>query len=332
MNRTFAVMFPLLIAILFSSAACKTTTEKALDKRGTVHVAEPGDKKDKKSKKKDKDAADMASRTAPYGIGGGSAALGRNPDMTIPRGSVSGSSVTYSRVNINEPFIAMTFDDGPHASNTPRLLDMLRQRNIKATFYVIGENARRYPNILRRMINEGHEIGNHTESHAYLTKLSDNGVRKELNSCREAIIAATGVAPVTMRPPYGAISSRQKSWIHQEWGYPSIMWSVDPNDWKRPGPSVVASRLISGAGSGGILLAHDIHKGTIDAMPEALDRLLAKGYRFVTVSQLIRLGQRGSGMSMSAEGGEESGPEPAPGLDPELKPEPVPESSVALAR
>ena len=106
----------------------------------------------------------------------------------------------------------MTFDDGPHPSNTPRLLDILKQLNVKATIYVVGTNARRYPAIMRRMIAEGHEIGNHTESHAYLTKISEATIRKELATAHQTIVSATGVAPRTMRPPYGAITSAQKSW------------------------------------------------------------------------------------------------------------------------
>ncbi|MDF1862434.1 MAG: polysaccharide deacetylase family protein, partial [Verrucomicrobiales bacterium] len=100
-------------------------------------------------------------------------------------------------------------------------------------------------------------------------------------------------APRTMRPPYGAITSSQKSWIRQEFGYPSILWSVDPEDWKKPGSSVVASRLVSGARPGGILLVHDIHAPTIDAVLPALDQLLAKGFQFVTVTQLIAMDGKG---------------------------------------
>ena len=143
------------------------------------------------------------------------------------------------------------------------------------------------------MIREGHEIGNHTMSHAYLTKLSDASIRRELKTAHQAIFAATGVHPRTVRPPYGATNTRIKNLMYKEFRYPSIMWSVDPEDWKRPGSSVVASRLIRGADNGGILLAHDIHSPTIQAMPAALDGLLRKGYRFVTVSQLISL-ERGN--------------------------------------
>ncbi|MCB1230998.1 MAG: polysaccharide deacetylase family protein [Verrucomicrobiae bacterium] len=187
----------------------------------------------------------------------------------------------------------MTFDDGPHATNTPRLLDILKERNIKATFYVVGDNARRYPHILRRMVAEGHEIGNHTTSHDYLTKLSHDQLRRDLSMAHQAIVSATGVPPRTLRPPYGAITSDLKVFIKSEFGYPCILWSVDPEDWKRPGVSVVTSRLVSGARPGGILLAHDIHAPTIQAIPSALDQLLAKGYHFVTVTQLIALEGQG---------------------------------------
>ena len=217
----------------------------------------------------------------------------RNPDMMLPNGGPIGTQSSYSRVSVNGPYIAMTFDDGPHPTHTPRLLDMLKQRNIKATFYVIGNSAKRHPEILRRMIREGHEIGNHTMTHAYLTKLSDASIRRELKTAHQAIFAATGVHPRTVRPPYGATNSRIKTLMYKEFRYPSIMWSVDPEDWKRPGSSVVANRLIRGADNGGILLAHDIHAPTIQAMPAALDGLLRKGYRFVTVSQLISL-ERGN--------------------------------------
>lgn len=204
-----------------------------------------------------------------------------------------GTSNSYSKVDTSLPFLALTFDDGPHATNTPRLLDILKSRNVKATFYVVATNARRYPEIMRRIVAEGHEIGNHTVTHGNLTKMSESEIRKELSVSHEAIVSATGVAPRTMRPPYGAITSSQKSWIRREFGYPSILWSVDPEDWKKPGPSVVANRLVSGARPGGILLVHDIHSPSIDAMPSAIDQLLARGFQFVTVTQLIAMDGKG---------------------------------------
>jgi len=213
----------------------------------------------------------------------------RNPDLNLPSGYGRAPGVTYSRVAVAEPYVAMTFDDGPHPANTPRLLDMLRARNIKATFYVIGRNVDLYPNVARRIVAEGHEIGNHTYTHPTLSRLGDDSVRNELTKCRDAIARATGVQPRTLRPPYGALLQRQREWIHAELNYPTIMWSVDPLDWKRPGPSVVTSRILSGTTAGSIILAHDLHASTVDAMPATLDGLLRKGFKFVTVSQLLAM-------------------------------------------
>ena len=142
------------------------------------------------------------------------------------------------------------------------------------------------------MIAEGHEIGNHTVEPGNLVRLSDEALIKELRSAHDLIIAETGVTPRTMRPPGGAVKKDQKKLIMKELGYPTILWSVDPQDWKRPGPSVVTSRLLSGASPGGILLVHDLHKPTVDAMPSTLDQLLAQGYEFVTISELIVLDER----------------------------------------
>jgi len=216
---------------------------------------------------------------------------GWNQAPNIPP-ATNAAGLAYNRVNVNGgPYIALTFDDGPHPSNTPRLLDMLKQRNVKATFFVVGSNVQAYPAIMKRMVAEGHEVANHTWGHPDMTKLSQAALKKEMDTTRDAIIATTGVAPRLCRPPYGATNSAIKAWLKSEYGYPSILWSVDPLDWKKPGASVVADRLVAGASNGGILLVHDIHKPTIDAMPSTLDRLLGKGYKFLTVSQLISLEQ-----------------------------------------
>ncbi|MEM6915753.1 MAG: polysaccharide deacetylase family protein, partial [Verrucomicrobiota bacterium] len=201
---------------------------------------------------------------------------------------------TYFSIQTSEKVIAITFDDGPHGVNTPRLLDMLKKRNVKATFYVVGSMVKLHPEILRRMISEGHEIGNHTVTHANLSNLSDSALRADLEESRRLIVEATGIAPLTMRPPYGAIRNEQKKLMLTEFGYPTIMWSVDPEDWKKPGASIVSSRLVNGAQPGGILLVHDLHKETVDAMPSTLDQLLAQGYRFVTVTELILMDESGS--------------------------------------
>ena len=211
----------------------------------------------------------------------------RNPDMKLSSNFAAVSSVTVSNGSRSQKLLALTFDDGPNPAHTPRLLDMLRRRNVKATFYVIGERAANHPDIIRRIVTEGHEVGNHTWTHPNLKKLSDEAVRRELNKTRDAIVGACGVQPRTMRPPYGAMYQKQREWVYREYGYPTVMWDVDPLDWKKPGSNVVAQRLISGARNGSILLVHDLHGSSVDAIPQTIDTLLRQGYQFVTVSQLI---------------------------------------------
>jgi peptidoglycan-N-acetylglucosamine deacetylase len=213
----------------------------------------------------------------------------------VPRRLPVGIPVSFSSCAVNGPYVAMTFDDGPHLSQTPRLLDMLDRWQIKATFFVIGKNVVSHPGIVRRIVNSGHEIANHSWSHPALSKLSADAVRSELRRTHDAIVDACGVAPLTYRPPYGAITAEQKQWIAREFGYPTIMWSVDPNDWKDRNAAVVASRLKAGARSGSILLAHDIHPSTVSAMPSTLPVMAAGGKRFVTISQLITISAMGGG-------------------------------------
>ena len=213
----------------------------------------------------------------------------RNPDMPFSADFPGSAGITFSRVPVSGNYVALTFDDGPHPQNTPRLLDILRARNVKATFYVIGRSVDLYPQVLRRTVAEGHEIGNHSHTHRLLSKLSDSEVRNEMARCRDAVARAAGVRMRTMRPPYGGLLQRQRELVHAEFGYPTILWSVDPLDWKRPGPGVVSSRILSGTNAGSIILAHDLHAQTVDAMPATIDGLLRRGFKFVTVSQLLAM-------------------------------------------
>ena len=195
--------------------------------------------------------------------------------------------ITFSWVHVDGPYIAMTFDDGPNPTLTPKLLDLLAAHHIKATFFVIGQNVAEHPAVLARAVREGHEIGNHSWSHPNFGKMSDDAVRRELRRTEDAISSAAGIRPGLMRPPYGSITTHEKRWIHEEFGYQTILWDVDPLDWKRPGPAVVCNRILKETRPGSIVLSHDIHPGTIEAMPSTFDQLEAKGFKFVTVSELI---------------------------------------------
>ncbi len=225
--------------------------------------------------------------------------------------------ISYSAVHVDGPYIAMTFDDGPSAKLTPELLDILAQHHIHATFFVIGKNAAEHPEILQRAVREGHEIGNHSWSHPAFAKMSDAAVRRELQKTDDTIKAAIGGRPVLMRPPYGSITARQKRWINEEFGYRIILWDVDPLDWKRPGSEVVRSRIVKETRPGSIVLSHDIHPGTIKAMPETFDQLQAKGFKFVTVSELLAMGKP---MEPKQTGSEGPTPLSSPGASPVIMP------------
>ena len=201
----------------------------------------------------------------------------------------AGPKVTYSQCHVDGPYVAITFDDGPHGANTPRLLEMLKQRKVRATFFMVGQCVAEFPDIVKKMVAEGHEVASHSWSHPQLSTMSEAGVREQLEKTHAAIIAACGVTPKVMRPPYGAFTARQRAWAHATWGYKCILWDVDPLDWKVRNADHVKNEILKATVPGSIILAHDIHKSTVDAMPETLDGLLAKGFKFVTVSELIAM-------------------------------------------
>jgi peptidoglycan/xylan/chitin deacetylase (PgdA/CDA1 family) len=216
----------------------------------------------------------------------------RNPDFDqIPKVPPPTAKIVYSSINTTQPFVAMTFDDGPHKTNTPRLLDILKERNIKATFFVVGTNAKAYPDIIRRILAEGHEIGNHSWDHKQLSAMSIDRMRNEMSTTDDAVVAASDFHMRLMRPPYGATNLHIKQICLDQFHYQTILWDVDPLDWKRPGTAVVEQRIEAGVHNGAIILSHDIHEPTIDAMSGTLDTLLSRGFHFVTVSQLLNLDQ-----------------------------------------
>jgi peptidoglycan/xylan/chitin deacetylase (PgdA/CDA1 family) len=226
---------------------------------------------------------------APVSTGSPQAPTVSGTSNTVRAAAPVAAGVTFSRINVDGPYIAMTFDDGPSGPNTPRLLDLAAKKHIKLTFFLIGECAQHYPELVQRELAEGHQVGNHSWTHPDLAKMSDDAVRAELQKTQDVIVNTTGYRPVLMRPPYGALTARQRLWVAHEFGFKIILWDVDPLDWRRPGSDVVAHRIIAGARPGSIILSHDIHSATVDAMPQVFDTLLAKGFKFVTVSELIAM-------------------------------------------
>ena len=187
--------------------------------------------------------------------------------------------------------VALTFDDGPGKNTTPRLLDELKKRQAKATFFVVGTNAERYPDILKRMDAEGHVIGSHTWSHKNLTKVSKAELEDQLQRCSDAIEKAVGHGPALLRPPGGSYDNRLLAYC-REIGLPLANWSVDTRDWQTRSSSAVLAAAFQegkyGIRDGAIVLMHDVYESTVDAAVEIMDRLTQEGYIMVTVPELLQ--------------------------------------------
>lgn len=175
--------------------------------------------------------------------------------------------------------VSITFDDGP-SSLTDGLLDILVERRAPATFYVQGNAVQNRPETARRIVAEGHEIANHTWKHPDLRKITDDAeLREEIRRTQGAIVAVTGVTATSLRPPYGGYDVRVQALAE----LPLILWDIDTEDWRRPGPDVVVERSVTRSAKGSIVLMHDTHTSTIEAVPGVIDGLRARGFTLATV-------------------------------------------------
>ena len=179
--------------------------------------------------------------------------------------------------------IAITFDDGPHPSYTAQLLDGLKERGIQATFFVTGEHAELHPDIIERMFNEGHLIGNHTYSHIQLTKSNRDKLRNGLINTSEILKEITGEEVQYVRPPYG---SWDKSFEKELNMFP-VLWTVDPLDWSSRNVGRITEKIVSKTGENDIILMHDYYDTSVTAALKAIDELLEEGYTFVTVEEIL---------------------------------------------
>ena len=200
----------------------------------------------------------------------------------------AGGGQTVSRVEGRTGKIALTFDDGPHARYTGEILDVLAEYGVKATFFVIGENAEMRPGLVKREVEEGHEIGNHTFDHKSLKKASFEEAEEQILKAEEAIVNAAGVKPRLFRPPEGRISEAAEK-AAAENGYTVVLWSVDTRDWTHLSARRIAAAAKE-AKDGDVILCHDFISGeshTADALRIFIPALLERGFEFVTVSELI---------------------------------------------
>lgn len=184
-----------------------------------------------------------------------------------------------------KPKIALTFDDGPNAQWTPVLLDGLRQRNVRATFFLIGENIEKGENreIVKRLQREGHLIGNHTYHHVEITKVSDETAAEELRRTNGIIEAITGERVEYMRPPFGAWQKK----LEAEVQILPVLWTVDPLDWTTENVDEIVNKVVTEAKENDIILLHDCYKSSVRAAIRIVDLLQAKGFAFVTVDELL---------------------------------------------
>lgn len=208
------------------------------------------------------------------------------------------SNVAFS--SINQPVynsnlkqakkIALTFDDGPHPVNTPKILEILKKYDVKATFFIIGVNAKNYPEAMQKVIDEGHEIGNHTYSHILLKDKDKSEIIKEIADTEKAISKDEEFSTVLVRPPCGSYDESLLD-VARENDYKIVLWSIDTHDWAHATTKEIVSTVTKQVSGGDIILFHDYISG-VNNTPEALKiiipKLINKGYEFVTVSELLQ--------------------------------------------
>ena len=192
------------------------------------------------------------------------------------------SQILNEQMQTEAPRIAITFDDGPSVC-TPALHDGLKERDVKATFFLVGENVETYPDIVKRIYDEGHLIGNHTYHHVEITKLSDEEAMYEINKTDEVIAAITGERVQYIRPPFG-IWQRE---LENNLDVLPVMWTIDPLDWTTENVDEVVNKVVSQAKENDIILLHDCYKSSVEAALRIVDLLKAEGFEFVTVDKLI---------------------------------------------
>lgn len=256
---------------------------------------------------------------------------------------ISAPGQRVARVSAPGPYVALTFDDGPSAALTPRVLDILKRNNAVGTFFVLGQNASAHRGVIARAAAEGNEIGVHTWSHIKMTGSSLAKVDSEISRTRDVIYQATGRVPKVMRPPYGATNAALVQRMGSQFGMRTILWDVDTLDWRHPGVQKVINTAVGQAKPGSIILVHDIHASTVAAVEGIVRGLQARGFKLVTVSQLIAMANRAAGQPADAapvapapapvaeETPAESAPEPQPAAEPVAEAETAPAEQPAPA-
>ncbi len=216
-------------------------------------------------------------------------------DCAGKNGKPAGNQLTYYRfqgfgasnpeeVDADAPMVALTFDDGPNPEYTARILKVLQDNYSKATFFVVGTNAEKYPDTLKAISGAGCELGNHTYNHAKLTELKGNEVSEQIDKVNRAVQSATGENTTVIRPPYGAYDDDLLNRLE----VPVVLWDLDTEDWDSRNAQAVVENVLSKVKDGDIVLMHDIYESTAEAVEILVPKLKEQGYMVVTVSEMAR--------------------------------------------
>ncbi len=200
-------------------------------------------------------------------------------DSSVETGS--SQDEIYIKEDDEKPKIAITFDDGPNPQWTPRLLDGLKERGVKASFFVIGEKAEKYPEIIKRMYEEGHVIGNHTYTHVQLTTLSNEKACEEIKKTCQVLYDITGEYPEFIRPPFGSWDENLECGIDLM----PVMWTIDTLDWSSKNADSVVVKAMKQVKENSIILLHDNYESSVEGALRIIDQMMAQGYEFVTVEE-----------------------------------------------
>lgn len=197
--------------------------------------------------------------------------------------SVREQDVDEKEEKEERPQIALTFDDGPNPRSTPLLLDGLKERGVKVTFFVIGLNAEKYPAIVKREDEEGHIVGNHTYHHVEITKLSGDEAKKEIMQTSNLIEGIIGKPTEFMRPPFGAWQKKLELGMEVM----PVLWTMDPLDWTTENEDEIVNKVVTDVRENDIILLHDCYLSSVNAALRMVDILQKEGYEFVTVDELL---------------------------------------------
>lgn len=198
----------------------------------------------------------------------------------------------YRSVATEKKQIALTFDDGPHPSLTPKILEILAKYHVSATFFMVGQNVLNYPGAARAVIEAGHEVGNHTFTHPHIANLNEKAIFDEIGKCEDALEELCEYRPHLLRTPQGALTPSLERCLLDD-DYILVLWSLDTRDWENKSTACIVQTVLNRVQAGDIILMHD-YIGHNSKTPEALEKiipiLLSQGYEFVTVSALLGVG------------------------------------------